>query len=150
MAVFEYMIGNTDWSVQYYQNIKLIAADSMSIPTTVPYDFDHAGIVDAPYALPAPELLLSSTRERRYRGYCLADLSSLDKTFATFNKLKEEIYSVYTKFPLLEPGYIKSTVKFLDGFYETINSQKTVKREFGYPCQKDGTANVVIQGLKKN
>ena len=28
MAVFEYLIGNTDWSVDYLQNIKLIAPDS--------------------------------------------------------------------------------------------------------------------------
>lgn len=150
MAVFQYLIGNTDWSVQYYQNIKLITTDSLSSPSTVPYDFDHAGIVEAPYANPAPELLLGSTRQRRYRGYCLSNLSSLDPTFATFNKLKAEIYDVFTKCPMLEPAYIKATVKFLDGFYETINNPKAIKREFGYPCQKDGTANVVIQGLKKN
>lgn len=45
MAVFQYFIGNTDWSVEYQQNIKLLAIDSTSIPTTVPYDFDHAGTV---------------------------------------------------------------------------------------------------------
>lgn len=150
MAVFEYLIGNTDWSVQYYQNIKLITPDSSGRPFAVPYDFDHAGIVDAPYALPAPELLLNSTRERRYRGYCLADLTLLNDAFATFTKLKADLYGVYTNCPLLEPGYIKATVKFLDGFYETIGNPKLVKKDFGYPCQKDGTANVVIQGLKKN
>ncbi|MCK5369699.1 MAG: hypothetical protein KAQ62_14160, partial [Cyclobacteriaceae bacterium] len=32
MAVFEYLIGNTDWSVEYQQNIKLIKLDSTSIP----------------------------------------------------------------------------------------------------------------------
>ena len=52
MAVFEYLIGNTDWSVQYLQNIKLIAADSAQLPGTIPYDFDHAGIVTTPYAEP--------------------------------------------------------------------------------------------------
>ena len=36
MAVFQYMIGNTDWSIQYQQNIKLLAEDSTSIPITVP------------------------------------------------------------------------------------------------------------------
>ncbi|MBK7650459.1 MAG: hypothetical protein IPJ20_06470 [Flammeovirgaceae bacterium] len=70
MAVFEYLIGNTDWSVQYRQNVKLIAPDSLSRPYAVPYDFDHAGIVSAPYAKPAEQLLLTSTRERRYRGFC--------------------------------------------------------------------------------
>ncbi len=36
MAVFEYLIGNTDWGVEYQQNIKLIKLDSTSIPITVP------------------------------------------------------------------------------------------------------------------
>jgi hypothetical protein len=149
MAVFEYMIGNTDWSVQYYQNVKLIAADSLSMPYTVPYDFDHAGIVDAPYAKPAEALLLSSTRMRRYRGYCMKDLSALDNTFAHYNQLKEDIYSVYSKNPLLEESYVKGTIKFLDDFYKTINTPKLISTEFGYPCKKDGTGNVVIQGLDK-
>ena len=107
MAVFEYMIGNTDWSVQYYQNVKLIASDSLSIPSTVPYDFDHAGIVDAPYAKPAEALQLSSTQERRYRGFCIASMAAYDETFALFNSLKNEFYDVYTKSPMLEPGYVK-------------------------------------------
>jgi len=149
MAVFEYMIGNTDWSVQYYQNIKLIAADSTSMPYTVAYDFDHAGIVDAPYAKPAEALLLSSTRMRRYRGYCLPNLSALDNTFAFYNQLKNEIFEVYTKNPLLEESYVKATTKFLDDFYKTINTPKLISTEFGYPCKKDGTGNVIIQGLNK-
>jgi hypothetical protein len=149
MSVFQYMIGNTDWSVQYYQNIKLIASDSTGTPCTVPYDFDHAGIVDASYAKPAQELLLSSTRQRRYRGYCFNSLSVFDETFSLFTEKKEEIYDVYRKCTLLEPRYIKSTLKFLDQFYETISNKKKVTREFGYPCDKHGTGNVVITGLKE-
>lgn len=149
LAVFEYLIANTDWSVQYYQNIKLISTDSISLPSTVAYDFDHAGIVDAPYAEPAQELLLRSIRERRYRGFCVPDLSKFDDTFALFNQKKKEIYEVYTTCPLLDRRYVKSTVKFLDNFYATINDKKSIEREFGYPCRKGGTANVVITGLKK-
>ena len=150
MAVFEYMIGNTDWSVQYYQNIKLIAADSMSIPTTVPYDFDHAGIVEAPYANPAEQLLLNSTRDRRYRGYCVSSMPAFNDIFALFNRLKEDIYAVYTKCPWLEDSYKMNTVRFLDEFYKTINNPISAKSEFTYPCDKDGTGNVVIKGLNKS
>ncbi|MBK5279508.1 MAG: hypothetical protein JJE09_11670 [Bacteroidia bacterium] len=149
MAVFEYMIGNTDWSVQYYQNVKLIAIDSSTMPSTVPYDFDHAGIVDAPYAKPAEALQLGSIRVRRYRGYCMNNLSSLDGIFSHFNQLKEDIYNVYTKNTLLDQGYVKATVKFLDEFYKTINNPKLANTDFDYPCRKDGTGNVVIQGLDK-
>ncbi|MCU0399227.1 MAG: hypothetical protein MUC73_14135 [Cyclobacteriaceae bacterium] len=148
LAVFEYLIANTDWSVQYRQNIKLIATDTLSRTFTVPYDFDHAGIVGAPYAKPAPELMLSSVRERRYRGYCLTEMKHFEKILDKFNELKESIYSVYTSNTLLDDNYKKSTVKFLDDFYRTINDPKKVKEEFQYPCRSDGTGNVVIKGLK--
>jgi len=149
MAVFEYMIGNTDWSVQYYQNVKLIANDSMATPVTVPYDFDHAGIVGAPYAQPAPALQMSSTRERRYRGYCIQDMSQFEPVLARYNQLKADFYKVYTENTLLEENYRKSTLKYLDDFYKIINDPKKLKIEFQYPCQSDGTGNVVIRGLKK-
>jgi hypothetical protein len=148
MAMFQYMIGNTDWSTQYLQNIKLIAPDSATLPSPVAYDFDHAGIVDAPYALPAEELRMSSVRERRYRGYCMEDLQKFDPVIALYNKLKPAIYDLYTNCTLLDAGYKKSTIKFLDDFYATINDPSAFKKEFSYPCDKNGTGNVVIKGLK--
>ncbi|HEY5919439.1 MAG TPA: hypothetical protein VIU13_18600 [Chryseolinea sp.] len=150
MAVFEYLIGNTDWSVQYLQNIKLIAKDSISVRSTVAYDFDHAGIVDAPYAKPAPELMLASTSTRRYRGFCVDDMTAFKEVFAFYNELKEKIYGVYSGNPLLDEKYIKATLKFLDDFYVTINDPKKAQKEFLYPCEKSGTGNVVIKGLQNN
>jgi hypothetical protein len=149
MAVFEYLVGNTDWSVQYLQNIKLIAADSMHIPTTVPYDFDHAGIVNTPYANPAEELKMSSVRERRYRGYCMQDMKEFDSVVALYNRLKPSIYNLYTSCQLLNAKYVKSTLKYLDDFYATINDPVALHKEFSYPCDKNGTGNVVIKGLKE-
>lgn len=150
MAVFEYLISNTDWSVQYLQNVKLIASDSLSTPSTVPYDFDHAGIVRAPYAKPAEELQLTSTLTRRYRGYCVSDMAQFQEVFTLFNELKDKIYAVYTSCPLLEERYVKSTVSFLDEFYKTINDPKDASRQFLYPCDKSGTGNVVIKGLNRD
>ncbi len=150
MAVFQYLIGNTDWSVQYLQNIKLIAPDSLSTPITVPYDFDHAGIVNAPYAHPAEELLMTSTRQRRYRGYCINDLKSFDSIIAKFNSLKNDIYNVYTSCTLLDAKYVKSTTQFLDDFYKTINNPKSFRNDFAYPCDPNGTGNIVIKGLRED
>jgi hypothetical protein len=147
MCVFEYMIGNTDWSVEYLQNIKLLVTNTASVPVTVPYDFDHAGIVDANYALPAEELNLASIRVRRYRGYCILDMSRFDQAISQFNSLKNNIYALYNNNPLLDPKYIKSTLGWLDDFYKTINDPKLLKREFGYPCDPNGTGNVIIKGL---
>ncbi len=149
-AVFEYMIANTDWSVQYRQNITLVGTDTMAIPMTVPYDFDHAGIVSTPYAKPEEALELSSVRQRRYRGYCMPNLAKLKETFMLFNREKANLYRIYSDNKLLDEKYIKSTLQFLDEFYETINNEKKMKNVFSYPCLEDGTGNVVIKGLGKN
>lgn len=150
MAVFEYLIGNTDWSIQYLQNIKLLAQDSTTVPYAVPYDFDHAGIVNAPYAKPAEALYLTSVRQRRYRGYCLKNLQKFEATIALYNQLKPKIYSIYQDCELLDEKYKASTIKYLDNFYKTINDPKKWQEEFGYPCDPKGTGNVVIQGLNHN
>ncbi|MGA9588196.1 MAG: hypothetical protein WBV11_00045 [Salegentibacter sp.] len=148
MAVFNYLIGNTDWSIQYRQNIKMIAEDTLSLPRPIPYDFDHAGIVRAPYAHPAKELKLSSTRQRRYRGFCMQDLKALESVLRKYDSLKKDIYAVYTSSPLLEEKYVQKTLKFLDEFYASLQDPEKLEKEFLYPCQKNGTGNVVIKGLK--
>lgn len=146
MAVFQYMIGNVDWSVPFLHNIRIIAFDSLSIPSVVPYDFDHAGIVNAPYALPPEELNMSSLQERRYRGYCIADMQRFADVIATFNRLKSNFYSIYTDCKLLDSKSISSAIRFLDKFYEIINNPKKLKAEFSYPCNNN--VNFVIKGLE--
>jgi len=150
MTVFEYLIGNTDWSIQYLQNIKLIADHTNTVPVAVPYDFDHSGIVDAPYAHPAEALLLSSVRERRYRGYCFTDLHVFETIISRFNDIKNDLYALYTSCSLLDNKYKQVTIRYLDDFYETINNPKRWQKEFAYPCDKNGTGNVVIKGLNEN
>jgi hypothetical protein len=148
MAVFQYLIGNTDWSVEYQQNIKLITPDSATAPFTIPYDFDHAGIVDAPYARPAEALEMTSVRERRYRGYCLTNLKDYNPSFELFNRIRNDIYSLYQSAPYLNAGYKKTALKYLDGFYDAINDPEKMEKDFSYPCNEKGTGNIIIKGLK--
>jgi hypothetical protein len=150
MAVFQFLIGNTDWSIQYRHNIKLLSKDSSGVPLPVPYDFDHAGIVNTPYAKPAEELHMSSIRERRYRGYCMHDIKVFELVIAHYNSLKNEIYNLYNNCTFLDTKYKKSALSFLDEFYATINNPKAWQKEFAYPCDKKGTGNVVIKGLNSD
>lgn len=150
MAVFEYFIGNTDWSVEYLQNVKLLAKDSNGIAYTVPYDFDHAGIVSPPYAKPAEQLQLSSVRERRYRGYCLTDLNLLLPYFKAFQEQRDKINSIYETASYLDASNKKAVLKFIDDFYRVIGDEGKWKKEFAYPCDKNGTGNVIISGLQKS
>ena len=150
MAVFEYLIGNTDWSIQYLQNVKLLATDSNAVPVCVAYDFDHAGMVNAPYALPAEELQMNSVRQRRYRGYCIQDMHQFDEVLAMYDSLKKDIYALYTGSPILDEKSKKYCLKYLDEFYEDIHNPATLKKDFQYPCNKNGTGNVVIKGYRED
>jgi hypothetical protein len=77
-SLFQYLIGNLDWGMTAgpagepcCHNGRLIAAPgSEGAFTPVPYDFDHAGLVDAPYATPPEIVPIRSVRSRYYRGYC--------------------------------------------------------------------------------
>jgi hypothetical protein len=89
---------------------------------------------------------LKSTQERRFRGYCITDWKTLDEVIATYNRLKDDIYKVYTTCPLLEARYVKATTKFLDEFYETINDPKKLKSEFSFPCTN--SSNYIISGMQ--
>jgi hypothetical protein len=144
MVVFQYMIGNTDWSVPFQHNIKLLN-QSTGLPMPVAYDFDHAGIVEASYASPAPELSLRSTRERLYRGLGYSE-AIFAQVFEKFNQAKPDIYALYEGNSQLNPAYIKRTLKYLDDFYELINNPNQARSVFMGNTKKKSD-DVVIKGL---
>jgi hypothetical protein len=148
MSVFAYMIGNTDWSIQYLHNIEMLFLNNEKVFVAVPYDFDLAGLVSSPYAKPAKALKLRSVRDRVFRGYCLEDLSAFNSTFNQFQELKPEIYKIIADHTLLEERYINFATAYFDDFYDTLNDAKKIAKEFSYPCKKYGTGNVVISGMQ--
>ena len=147
MALYEYMIGNTDWSVQYLHNVRLLGFSGEK-PVPVPYDFDHSGLVHATYAKPSEALQMNSVLERRYRGYCLTDYTLVKEYFTEFLAKKEQIQQLVTEQPWMEKSTPKEINSYLDDFFELIQNEKKWKDDLNYPCLKDGTGNVVIKGLK--
>ena len=148
MALFEYMIGNTDWSIQYLHNVRLLAIQGEK-PVPVPYDFDHSGLVNAPYAKPSEALGLRSVTERRYRGYCMADDSLIIEILAEFSGRESEIMATVDRQAWTEKNTPEEIKKFLGGFFEIIRNEKKWKEAVRYPCDKNGTGNVVVKGLRE-
>lgn len=150
MAVFQFLIANTDWSVQYLQNIRLLNKDSLTSPATVPYDFDMSGWVDAPYGKPADALKLPSVRFRRYRGYCVSDMKIFEPALQMYRSVRPQINDLISNCPYLTPESRKSRIQFLNSFYAIIDNPEKLKNEFLYPCDKNGTGNVIIGGLQSS
>jgi hypothetical protein len=135
-AVFQFMIGNTDFSAPFEHNVKIVASDYEDVFFPVPYDFDLAGIIETHYAKPDPKLRhkIKSVRERLYRGFCGSE-TQLNFAFAHFNKNKEKIYALYTNFPLLKSKVKKRIIRYLDEFYKIIDNPRLVKRYFLENCR---------------
>jgi len=150
MAVFQSLIGNTDWSIQYLHNIKLIGNLNTTDLIPIPYDFDMSGIVNTFYAMPAEALQLKSVRERLFRGYCIKNMKEFQPILEHFIRLKSDIYNLYQTDLLLDKTYKKNTLKYIDQFYKIITDEKLSQRAFQHPCNPKGTGNIVIKGLKKH
>jgi hypothetical protein len=148
MAVFQFFAGNTDWSVQYQQNIELAGPTKTAALSPIPYDFDHAGLVDASYARPAEELELHTVRDRRYRGYCLKSLDDLQPAFTIFREKRKAIEDLYRNNPLLSETYKKWSLDYINSFYQVIDQPKLAREAFNYPCLPGGTGGVIIKGMK--
>jgi hypothetical protein len=134
VGIFEYMIGNTDWSIFALHNIMLLSQpDGNVVP--VPFDFDFSGVVNARYATPDPKLSISNVRERLFRGYC-GPQEEWTKVIDMFKQKKDSIYALYSDpiGKLMKPDAVRNTLEYYDDFYKVINDPKKVKREIVEPC----------------
>jgi len=128
LSVFQYMIGNTDWSVKALHNIKLISFENSKKPIAVPYDFDQCGLVNASYALAAEHLNIESVRTRVYNGY-YQPIEVLQPILDKFRQNKKKIYQAVYSVPGLKKRYIDETIKYFDQFYKTIDHPKKMSYE---------------------
>ena len=128
MFIFQYMIGNTDWSIPALHNIRLfkILSFDKENPVAVPYDFDYSGMVNAYYAIPDEKLGIESIRERIYRGYCIPD-AEYEPVFRKFLDAKEDIYALVENFEFLDKTSKKDMITYMDEFYSIIENPRSRK-----------------------
>ncbi len=133
VTLFQYLIGNTDWSVPSYHNIKLIGAkDDKSVrPFTVAYDFDICGFVDPPYATIDEQLQnqISSVTERLNRGFPRT-MEELKIAVKLFNDKKADILSLIKNNTNLNSREKTRAVNYVEDFYKTINNDRELQRIF--------------------
>jgi hypothetical protein len=134
--LFQYLIGNTDWSIPAGHNINMIKSSGplQVKPLAIPYDFDYAGIVNTNYAVPDEHLGIESVRERVYRGICM-DEDIIKRGVTNFIQLKEDIYKIYNSSELLDKKVLNSTIQYLDDFYQILESENAFRRNILQNCR---------------
>jgi hypothetical protein len=123
LAIFNYMIGNTDWSVPNQHNCKILTSLSYNpaaLGIIVPYDFDYSGLVE-------------SVRERKFVGICRPEETFI-KDLEEFSAKKEEFYKVINDFPLLKEKEREKMTNYLDGFFEGIDSRHSIVYSLRKEC----------------
>lgn len=139
VSLFQYMIGNTDFSPiraapgeSCCHNFDLYTHEGNPI-LAVPYDFDQSGLVDAPYAIPNPRFNLSSVRKRLYRGRC-SNNEHLQETIEHFTSRRDEIMALLSNFSLASNSSMKTMTRYIDRFYSLIASDSNINKHFVKKC----------------
>jgi len=136
VAVFEYLIGNTDWSVWKRHNIAIFQkVAEPRLLLAVPYDYDFSGAVNAPYATPPEQLKILSVRQRVYRGFCQPD-SVLAGVLARYRAAKDSIYAAVRAVPDLPERDVRNVLEYFDDFYKVLENPGAVNRELVRPCRR--------------
>lgn len=136
MTMFQYLIGNTDWSVPKLHNIKLCFSDTINQIIPIPYDFDFCGFVNPPYTKPPEIIPINNVRERFYRGNCRT-MFELQLTINHFFDKKDQIYQLVENDTLLSHGSKKDILEYINSFYNIISDPKRVKKEFIDNCRDE-------------
>jgi hypothetical protein len=136
--IFQYLIGNTDWSLVRAFDEETCCHNGLLVGIEehhyyVPYDFDLAGLVNARYAKPDPSLRLRRVTQRRYRGYCIPR-EALGGALKTVLGHRDDILRVVDDLPQLSQEDIKSLRRYLEDFFELAADEDKLLRRFERRC----------------
>lgn len=136
--VFQYLIGNTDWSLVAAEgddtcchNAKLF--DIEEARYYVPYDFDLSGLVNASYAKPDGSLRIRRVTQRLYRGFCLPP-DQLKDAIYTVNSRRTEIMNVIRDLPGLSEKESNNALSYIDKFFDEAADEDKLLRAFERKC----------------
>lgn len=127
-AMFQYMIGNVDWSIPMSRNLKILKPVDGGLNTVVPYDFDFSGIVNVGYAVPARDIGQEKVGERVYLGAEL-NSSELQSTIQLFKSRQGRFEAMVSDFDLLSRNDRREILEYLQSFYDALDNG-TVCPEF--------------------
>ena len=120
-SLFQYMMGNVDWSIVGRHNIKLLESNDIAVerPFVVPYDFDHAGLVNASYATNVRDPEIKSVRTRVFDGMCYTEADYVEE-IQRFISLKDNFYAEVENFDQMQGSTKKDVISYLEKYFILI------------------------------
>jgi len=137
MSLFQYMIGNTDYSITGRHNMKILKPkDHMKLYLTpVPYDFDFSGLVNAHYAKPSPKTGLKNVTERYFYGLCKSD-ETFNLVINQFQNKRNEIKNYILSFSYLNKREREKVWEYIEEFYQETENEHFIDRKIRRTCKQ--------------
>lgn len=145
MSVYNYMIGNEDWSLSMVRNIKMVETAGGSKVLPIAYDFDFSGLVNASYALPSSDYEQRHIKDRDYLGF-EADAATMQNVLQRLREKKSELYRIISDFKLLPAEQRLEMRDYLESFYQIIQTLPADSRQL--PSWRFGAAAPVNAGTQ--
>jgi hypothetical protein len=135
VALFQYMVGNSDYIIPGRHNVKIIGLPGFGTKgyTPVPYDFDYSGFVNAEYAIPGGNLGINSVRDRYYLGLC-REANEYRQAIDLIESHKEEILDLINSFPHLEKRRKKGIISYLNEYFE-LSAEPRLEVDLNRTCR---------------
>ena len=121
VAMFQYLIGNTDWEFGMHRNVQLIKIKESGKIVVLPYDFDFSGFVSAPYAVPSSESGLRTVRER-YLMTSGLDANTLKDAVKSIKLVEKDLYPV-CRSKFISKSAAGDMVKYLESFFKNMEGK---------------------------
>jgi hypothetical protein len=130
--LFQYLAGNTDWSMSGLHNITLLQ-DTTGLVHAVPYDFDWSGAVNARYAFPDKSLPIRTVVQRMWRGDCRT-AAQLTPSIDHFKARRATLDSAYLTIEGMTPRVQERMRRYFNEFWAVVENPRTAAIEFKQTC----------------
>ena len=138
--VFQYLIGNFDWSFVTAEdaktcchNVDLLTKDEQLYP--IPYDFDFSGLVNASYAKVPAEVGARRVTQRVYRGYCKLEIEQVAAALDEIVARRDAIMTVVENSPVVGDEDTRSRVRYIGYFFDEVAADReALLEEFDSDC----------------
>lgn len=139
--LFQFLIANTDWSKtkgpgdeECCHNGKVLREPGTESGWFVlPYDFDQAGLINVPYAVPHEQLPIRRVTQRLFRGRC-EFIDHMDATIEIFNRKREAIEIALASGGITDNSQSDQAI-YVARFYDIVNDPKLRQRHVDGRCR---------------
>lgn len=136
VSLFQYMIGNGDFSVTGRHNLKIITLKDQQVPgfVPIPYDFDYTGLVNAHYAVPGESLGIKTVRERYFLGPCRSK-EVQQEAINNFALHRQEMIDYIMQFEYLDEKEKLDMVGYIESYFAESERERFIENRIATTCR---------------